>query len=519
MGTLTSVSDTNKFTLTNNVSGMVLGISGQSQTAGTNVVQELSTPTTADMGWHFMPMGSNEYNVENMLTHQVLGVASTSTSAGAQVLQYADNGTVDHLWEFFVLSDGNYLVRNVNSGLYLEVANSSTSTSATIDQGQRAATGPGCTCQEWKLTDTASVAYPAPMSVSGTGIYVHDPYMLQDPNTHIYWLYGTHQTLAYSTDLSTFTTTTLTSAQGACNTAEGTYWTSVAGHCPIIGPDFASWTGLQTPPSDNGGKNIDVWAPSLLYANSTYYQYYSIPYLPSTGAEALIGLATSSTPYGPWTDQGIIATSWSNATAAVPTNNPWGFTATTTWNAIDPAPFVDASGNWWLTYGSWSDGIRVLQLQNPTNATSKSTIGQPVSTTTSTWTKIAYRGGGEEGSFIYPWVVNGTQYYYYFAPINVCCSGTASTYREIVGRSTAPNGPFVDRGGIAMTSGGGTILISSHGNLYGPGGASVFTDTGSNGNSSLPTIVYHYYDGNNNGTPTLGLNRLAFTSDGWPYIQ
>jgi arabinan endo-1,5-alpha-L-arabinosidase len=36
---------------------------------------------------------------------------------------------------------------------------------------------------------------------------------------------------------------------------------------------------------------------------------------------------------------------------------------------------------------------------------------------------------------------------------------------------------------------------------------------------ATPTLVYHYYDGNNNGTPTLGINRLGFTSDGWPVAQ
>jgi arabinan endo-1,5-alpha-L-arabinosidase len=519
MGTVTTVSDTDQYTLTNDASGLVLGISGQSQIAGTDVVQEPTSTTTADIDWHFMPMNNEVYNVENMLTHQVLGVSNASTNAGAQVLQYADNGTNDHLWQFYLLSDGNYLIKNANSDLYLEDANSGTTESATIDQNARATSGTGCSCQEWKLTSTGTAAYPAPMTVTGTGIYVHDPYMLQDPSTHIYWLYGTHQTIAYSTDLSTFTYTTASSTYGACTQAEGNYWLIDDNHCPIIGPDFASWTGLQTPPSDNGGKNIDVWAPSLLNANGTFYQYYAIPYEPSTGAEAVIGLATSNSPSGPWTDEGYVVTSWTATTSPVPSPNPWGFYSGTTWNAIDPAPFEDATGNWWLVYGSFSDGIRVLQLQTPSTATSNATIGTPVSSNTSTWTKVAYRSTGEEGPFIYPWVFNGTQYYYYFAPIDVCCNGISSTYREIVGRSTSPNGPFVDRGGVALTSGGGTILISSHNNIYGPGGASVFTDTGSNGSEALPTIVYHYYDGNNNGTPTLGINRLGFTSDGWPYIE
>ena len=519
MGTLHAVDDSDQYTLTNAASGMELGISGQSQTAGTDLVQETSTTTTSDVDWHFVPMNNDVYNIENMLTHQVIGVSNASTSAGAQVLQWADSGTNDHLWEFYLLGDSNYLIKNVNSGLYLEDANSGTTSSATIDQNSRATSGTGCTCQEWKLTSTGNAAYPSPLPVSGTGIYVHDPYMLQDPVTHIYWLYGTHQTLAYSTNLSAFTYTTLSTPNGACTQTEGTYWLTDDNHCPIIGPDFTSWSGLQTPPSDNNGNNIDVWAPSLLYANGTYYQYYAIPYEPSTGAEAVIGLATSPTAWGPWTDMGYLITSWTGATSPVPSPNPWGFSNTTTWNAIDPAPFTDASGNWWLVYGSWSDGIRVLQLQTPSTATSNSTIGFPVSTNSSTWTKIAYRSAGEEGPFIYPWIVNGTQYYFYFAPIDVCCDGTSSTYRTIVGRSTSPDGPFVDRGGLALTSGGGTILVSSHNNFFGPGGASVFTDTGTSGSESIPTIVYHYYDGNNNGTPTVGINRLGFTSDGWPYVE
>jgi arabinan endo-1,5-alpha-L-arabinosidase len=531
MGTLTAMSDTDTYTFKNAASSLVLGISGQSQTASTNVVQE--STGTADTYWHFMPMGNDRYNVENMLTHQVLGILNASTSTGAQALQYSDNGTADHLWAFYLLTDGNYLIKNVNSGYYLQDDGSGTTSSATIDQGARSASATGCTCQEWAITSSGTAAYTAPLTVSGTGIYVHDPYMLQDPTTHYYWLYGTHQTLAYSTDETTFTYVTQTAepagSSASCTAAQGTYWltTPGEGYCPIIGPDLASWTGLQTPLAYNNGHNTDVWAPDVLYdsGTSTYYQYYAIPYDPSTGAEAVIGLATSSTPYGPWADKGYVVSSWTNATGTAPTNSAWGFVNTTTWNAIDPSPFVDASGNWWLVFGSWSDGTHLLQLQSPSANSSAATIGFPVSSGTSaypvetsaavaTWHKIGARTNGEEGPFIYYW--NG--YYYYFAPINVCCDGTSSTYREIVGRSLSVTGPYLDRGNVDLKDGGGTILISSHGNIYGPGGASVFTDTGTSGTESLPTIVYHYYDGNNNGTPTLGINRLKFTSDGWPYI-
>jgi arabinan endo-1,5-alpha-L-arabinosidase len=237
-----------------------------------------------------------------------------------------------------------------------------------------------------------------------------------------------------------------------------------------------------------------------MYANGTYYQYYSIPIytIPSvagsnSGPEAVIALATSTNPNGPWTDAGKIISSCGTTAGC-----------TTTFNAIDPAPFIDASGQWWLSFGSWNDGIHILQLDPNTGLRL---------TSNSTLYNIAARGAGEEGSFIYPYVFNGTQYYYYFAPINVCCAGTASTYRIIVGRSTSPTGPYLDRGGLDLRNGGGTILLSSHSNIYGPGGQSLLTV------GTQPVLVYHYYDGNTNGTPTLGLNKLYFASSGWPYIQ
>ena len=54
------MSDTDTYTFKNAASSLVLGISGQSQTAATNVVQE--STGTADTYWHFMPMGNDQYN-------------------------------------------------------------------------------------------------------------------------------------------------------------------------------------------------------------------------------------------------------------------------------------------------------------------------------------------------------------------------------------------------------------------------------------------------------------------------
>jgi len=473
-----------QYKIKNAASGLVLGIDGASQAAGAKVVQWADNGT-ADHLWHFMPMGNGEYNIENMLTHQVLGVSSASTADGAQIVQWADSGTRDHLWTVTQAASGNFLIQNVNSGKYLEVFQASNLNTATIDQWGLT----GCACQEWQLVNTQVRPYPLPRAVTGEGRFVHDPYMLRDGSGR-YWLYGSHQTLATSTDLTNFTPYT------NCTTAQkGGYAT-----CPSIGPDFPSWSGLQTPKGWNNGANTDVWAPSLMVVNGTYYQYYSIPYQPTSWPAAVIGVATASAPQGPWTDKGIVARSWSTSSAPPPP----GFTKTTD-NAIDPAPFVDATGKWWMAFGSWSDGLHLMQLNPATGLKS---------TTNTTVYKIAQRGSptsAVEGPFIYYY--NG--YYYYFAPINVCCSAT-SPYRTVVGRSTSVTGPYVDRGGVALTAGGGTILVSTHGNVIGPGGGSVFTDAG---NNNRPTFVYHYYDGNNNGRPTLGINPLGFTADGWPFLM
>lgn len=531
-GTLVSVDTPTLFSyqyqLKNAASGMVLGVSGPSQAEGASIVQESNTSSTDSM-WHLVPnvYADGRFNIENMLTHQIIGLSSTESSAGlpsssssnsgAQVAQYSDTGTDDGDWMLYKLTDGNYLIKNHYSGLYLQDESSNMTASATIDQGARATTGTGCTCQEWTLVQTSSKVYPMPLAVLGTGIYVHDPNLLQDPLTHLYWLYGTHQTIAYSKDLSTFTLTTGSTPYGNCSSTQASdAWLTEAGHCADIGPDLASWAGLQTPPSDNNGANVDLWAPDVLYSNGTYYQYYAIPVEPDPasgctvsscqGGEAIIGLATSTSPYGPWTDSGWVVRSWSNTSTPI---SGFGFVNTTTYNAIDPQPFVDAGGNWWLTFGSWYDGIHILALDP--------TTGLP-SSTDATLRTAAFRYWGEEGAFIYPCVVSGMRYYYYFASINACCSST-STYRIIVGRSTSPTGPFLDRGGHDLAQNGGTILLSTHDNIVGPGGQSVFTDTGADGTASQPTLVYHYYDRNQNGTPTLGINRLGFTSDGWPYVE
>jgi arabinan endo-1,5-alpha-L-arabinosidase len=464
MGTLASMNDTNQYTLTNQASGLVLGIAGQSQTAGAALAQEaLSAGNAAppDALWHFIPMNNDQYNIENMLTHQLTGIMNASTAAGSQALQWADNGTNDHLWAFYLLKDGNYLIKNANSGLFLEDANSGATASATIDQNARATSGTGCTCQEWTVTSTGSAAYPVPASVNvsytapdSAAIGIHDPSLLKAGTQ--YELFSTHGLLHAHT------------SSDRMNFADDGYAL----------PALPAWTNAYT------GASGDLWAPDASAHNGSYWLYFAASTFGSANSAIGLAVSPSGTP-GTFIDSG--------APIYMSADCPGS-------NAIDPASVVDSQGNPWLVFGSWSSGIQIV----PVN----STTGIP---TGAACTLLAAHpsGTGIEGAYVYP---HGG-YYYLFASIDTCCDGDLSTYRIIVGRSTSITGPYTDRGGLALASGGGTILLSAHANINGPGGEGVLTDTDG------PILVYHYYDGNNNGDPALGLNALAWTTDGWPYVQ
>jgi len=82
------------------------------------------------------------------------------------------------------------------------------------------------------------------------------------------------------------------------------------------------------------------------------------------------------------------------------------------------------------------------------------------------------------------------------------------TYYIVVGRSTSITGPYVDKAGVAMLSGGGTVLASSGSRFKGPGGQSLLSD-GS-------VMAWHAYDASNNGAPVLFINDVTWGSDGWP---
>src|SRR5580765_3601086 len=71
-----------------------------------------------------------------------------------------------------------------------------------------------------------------------------------------------------------------------------------------------------------------------------------------------------------------------------------------------------------------------------------------------------------------PWVFKRGGYYYLFSSWGACCNG-ALDYNMRVGRSTSVTGPYVDKAGVALMQGGGTLLVQGDARWKGPGHSAV----------------------------------------------
>jgi hypothetical protein len=236
------------------------------------------------------------------------------------------------------------------------------------------------------------------------------------------------------------------------------------------------------------------WAPDEAYFNGRYNVYYACSDWGTI--DSAIGLVTSPSLVAPvWADQGKVIQS-------DPVGQTNADTDLTAYNCIDPSILVDTNGTVWMSFGSYSDGILVMQLDPATGK--RIAPNSPI-------TKIADNGATffsntTEGSCLF----QHGGYYYLFLNFGGCCAGISSTYNIRVGRSTSVAGPYLDKTGVSMLAGGGTMFLESSGRFIGPGHPGILNLGGTN------WFTYHFYDGNAGGTATLGIGLLAWSADGWP---
>lgn len=234
----------------------------------------------------------------------------------------------------------------------------------------------------------------------------------------------------------------------------------------------------------------DTWAPDISYFNGKWHLYYAVSTFGSQ--ESAIGLATNTTldPANPdyaWVDEGLILRSRAG--------DPW--------NAIDPALVLDEAGEPWLAWGSFWTGIYMRKVDAATGRLSESDT---------TFHHLADRSTGPDNTpaIEAPFLVKREQYWYLFTSFDQCCQGAGSTYNTRVGRSESLTGPYVDRAGVPLTEGGGSLLLAPYGKWKGPGHNGMLVEDG------VYWIVYHAYNEQHNGISELRIEALGWDADGWP---
>jgi arabinan endo-1,5-alpha-L-arabinosidase len=108
-----------------------------------------------------------------------------------------------------------------------------------------------------------------------------------------------------------------------------------------------------------------------------------------------------------------------------------------------------------------------------------------------------------------PFIVRHGDYFYLFVSFDLCCRGTRSNYRTMVGRSQQVTGPYVDADGKPMLNGGGTQLLWPNSRWLGPGGESVLQ------RPEGDLLVFHAYDAVT-GKAALQISTLTW-ENGWPH--
>jgi arabinan endo-1,5-alpha-L-arabinosidase len=261
-------------------------------------------------------------------------------------------------------------------------------------------------------------------------------------------------------------------------------WTA----CGSIFPDsMPAWVIAKIPGV------IGLWAPDVSYFNGLYHVYYAGSTLGSQ--VSVIGLVTNTTldptdPAYKWVDQGEVIASQRGDD----------------FNAIDPNILIDTDGSVWLTYGSYWTGIKQHQIDP---ATGKLLLSNP--TRYDLATRPGVYANPIEGASV---ILHGS-YYYLFVSIDYCCNQDPATdnYKEAVGRSTSPHGPFTDQAGTSMMNGGGTVLLQSDTEWSGTGGATAYIDP----NTGESLLVFHALHLTENGAMYMWVKDLTWTND-WPSI-
>ncbi|MRW90567.1 family 43 glycosylhydrolase [Duganella sp. FT80W] len=245
--------------------------------------------------------------------------------------------------------------------------------------------------------------------------------------------------------------------------------------------------------------NDHIWAPDVQFHNGKYYLYYSVSGFGKNTSGIGVTVNKTLNPRSPdykWEDQGMVLQS-------VPVRDDW--------NAIDPNVIEDGKGNAWMSFGSFWSGLKLVKLNQDWTG-----LAEPQE-----WHAIASRTSGEAaattkagpGEIEAPFIFKKGDYYYLFVSFGLCCKKADSTYHVMVGRSKEVTGPYLDKNGVDMVKGGGSLLIAGDKDWKGLGHNSAYTFDGKD------YLVLHAYETADNYLQKLKIMEMKFDAAGWPSVD
>jgi arabinan endo-1,5-alpha-L-arabinosidase len=271
----------------------------------------------------------------------------------------------------------------------------------------------------------------------------------------------------------------------------------------LVDWDFVGWVFDTLPKKgsdfikQSGGTPFNsLWAPYILKVGTEYRLYYSLS--SAKPRLSVIGLATASSPLGPWTEKGLVVVSKDDNSIQT--------------NAIDPSVVVTPAGEHWFYYGSAWDGIYILKLNPATGLANNSS---------DKGTRIAQRGftgesinGNIEGPEI---IFNEEQNKYY---LFIAYDWLQTKYNVRVGRSDSPQGPFLDFNGKDLNESEDNLPMilapykfRDHGGWQGTSHVSVFESDGQYfmAHQGRPGVNSYYM--------VMHVRKIFWTADGWPVVS
>ena len=312
-------------------------------------------------------------------------------------------------------------------------------------------------------------------------VSVHDPSIVWEPNTKTYYIFGSHRAAAKSTDLMSWTAfqapwQTATSDNAANSLAFTTPEVTAmkkGGQKVSFNFDAKAWAEKGSKRKNNT-YSVDgmMWAPDVIWnpVLKKWCMYLSIngDYWYSS-----IILLTADNIEGPYRYQApvVISGFFENDTykemdlelaigeqTALPDRYQMKDSGTGNWgerypNCIDPCVFYDEEGKLWMSYGSWSGGIWMLELDEQTGLRDYDVTyeltgsGNGITVDPYFGKKIA---GGYYVSGEASYIEHIGDYYFLFVTYGgLAAGGVASDYNNggyqmRVFRSENPDGPYVD---------------------------------------------------------------------------